>query len=163
MADKETEAEWEKSKRIEAEKMKAARSLAYHEEDKVNQAFLEPAKVRGFSRDPNVVARSAERLANVSIVSTLLGILFGIFLQLVSIEIEAFKLGLAGGGIAMVFGVINTVGIGMGVSTGAIVLVCGGVTMLKRTARKLKPAIITAAISLTLIIIYYIVQYLITR
>ena len=82
MADKETEAKWEKSKRIEAEKMKAARSLAYHEEDKVNQAFLDPAKVRGFSRDPNVVARSAERLANVSIVSTLLGILFGIFLQL---------------------------------------------------------------------------------
>ena len=79
MADKETEAEWKKSKRIEAEKMKAARSLAYHEEDKVNQAFLDPAKVRGFSRDPNVVARSAERLANVSIVSTLLGILFGIF------------------------------------------------------------------------------------
>ena len=162
MADKETEAEWEKSMRIEAEKMKAARSLAYHEEDKTNQAFLDPAKVRGFSRDPNVVARSAERLANISIVFTLLGILFGIFLQLVSIEIETFRLGLAGSGIAMVFGAINSVGIGVGALTGAIALVCG-VVMLKRTARKLKPAIITAVISLTLIIIYYIVQYLIIR
>lgn len=159
--DEETKSEWEKSKRIDEERMKAARNLAHHEESKANQAFLAPEKPRGFSRDPNVITRNAERMANVSIVFVLLGILFGFFLQLVSIEAEAFKLGLAGGGIAIVFGIVHGIGMGVGALTGIVSLV-SMLFMARRINRNLKPAIITAGISLALIATYYVVQSLIT-
>ncbi len=42
MADQETQAEWEKSKRIEAERMKAARAIAEEKPDKAYLAFLDP-------------------------------------------------------------------------------------------------------------------------
>lgn len=153
--DEETKAEWEKSKRIDEERMKAARNLAHHEESKANQAFLTPQKAHGFTHNPNVIMKNAERMANVSIVFALLGILFGFFLQLVSIEAEAFKLGLAGGGIAMVFGVIHGIGIGVGALTGIVALVCA-VFFAYRNGYKVKSTIITASISLAIIVLYYI-------
>ena len=154
--DEETKKEWEKSKRIDEERMKAARNLAHHEEPKANQAFLAPEKPHGFSRDPNVIIRNAERMANISIVFTLLGILFGFFLQLASIEAEAFKLGLAGGGLAMVFGIVHGIGIGVGVLTGLVSLI-SILFLMRRISRNLKPAIITASVSLALVTLYYIV------
>ncbi|MBQ3476207.1 hypothetical protein IJH26_01705 [Candidatus Saccharibacteria bacterium] len=160
--DEKTKSEWEKSKRIEEERMKAARNLANHAESKANQAFLAPEKARGFSRDPNVVMASAERMASISIIFTLLGIIFSIFSQIFAIVAEANKLGLAGSGVSMVLGAVQSIGIGVGALTGVIALVC---TMIfgRKTHLNVKHIIITAGISVGLIIGFYIVQYLITH
>ncbi len=45
MADAETEAEWEKSKRIEAEKMKATQAMNEQAPDRASLAFLEPTEI----------------------------------------------------------------------------------------------------------------------
>ena len=156
--DEQTKAEWEKSKRIEAEKMKATRSLAQHEEEKANLAYMPITKTHGYSRDPNVIIKNAERMANISIIFTLLGILFGFFGQIFAIEAFAFKLGLAGGGIAMIFGIIQIIGIGVGALTGVVAIVCS-IVVFRRATRNLKPAIITASISLILIALYFIIQH----
>ena len=70
MADKETELEWEKSKRIEAERMKAVRALEEGDKDaRINSAFLNPEnrKIHGYSRDTGQLLRSAEKAAGISI------------------------------------------------------------------------------------------------
>ena len=46
MADEQTEAEWKKSKQIEAERMKAARAIAEEKPDRVSAAFLDPNSTR---------------------------------------------------------------------------------------------------------------------
>lgn len=78
MADRETELEWEKSKRIEAERMKAVRALEEENKDiKVNSAFLDPEnrKIHGYSRDMGQLLRSAEKAADISIGLVIVGIL----------------------------------------------------------------------------------------
>ena len=69
MADTETE-EWaKKSKRIEAERMKAIRDLDENKADRANLGFLDanPTKVKGWSNDPNVILASAESASAVHI------------------------------------------------------------------------------------------------
>ena len=122
--DEETIKEWEKSKRIEKERMKAAREVAFHEESKANQALLTPEKTHGFSRDSSTIIRNAERMANISIVFALLGIVFGLFMKIFAIVSFVNKLGMAGSGILMVFGIVHGVGIGVGALTGLISLIC---------------------------------------
>ena len=111
MADKETEQEWARLRRIEAEKDKARKAI--EEEDKkqwkVNAAFLDSmsgAKVRGFSRGSEALRQSSERLANWS---TTLGVC-GIIVDFLSRIVDVRGLGMAG---AMMIGVINVIGFGM--------------------------------------------------
>ena len=77
-ADAETEKEWAKSKRIDEERMKAARALSDEKPDKVNLAFLGPnmTKVKGWSSNPNVILASIERMGNRSMALALGGIVF---------------------------------------------------------------------------------------
>lgn len=76
MADKETEAEWAKLRRIDAEKKKAAKALEEEKPDKTNLAFLEPkaTKVKGFSNDKDVLLASLERYADRSFVFALVAV-----------------------------------------------------------------------------------------
>lgn len=163
MADQETEARWAKLRRIEEEKAKAARDLEERDENKANLAYLPVIKPRGFSRDPNVIMQSAERMANISITFCLLGVIFGIFNWIFSVIATTNNLGASGGAvIAMVFNAINILGIGVAIITGIVTLGCTAV-FARRTKRKVKPIIITASTSLILIVIYYLVQNLIAR
>ena len=75
--DEETKKEWEKSKRIEAERMKAAKALAEDRTSQINSAFLEPenSKVKGFSRDTSRITRSIERATNFGLGFVVLGII----------------------------------------------------------------------------------------
>lgn len=163
MADQETEARWAKLRRIEEEKAKAARDLVERGENKANLAYMPITKPRGFSRDPNVIMQSAERMANISIVFCSLGVIFGIFNWIFSVIATMNNLGASGGAvIAMVFNAINILGIGVAIITGVVALGCT-VVFARRTKRKVKPIIITASASLILIVIYYLVQNLIAR
>ena len=80
MVDKATEAEWEKSKRIEAERMKAVRALETEKSDSANVAYLDPqtTKVKGWSSDKNVILASIERLGNRSVVLAVAGVALGV-------------------------------------------------------------------------------------
>lgn len=158
--DKETLKEWEKSKRIEKERMKAARELAFHEESKANQAFLTPEKAHGFSRDSNTIMRNAERMANISIVFALLGIVFGFFMKIFVIVSDANKLGMAGSGISMVLGIVHGVGIGVGALTGLVALICT-VFLVRRIGSNLKPTIITAGAALLIVVADYVLGVLV--
>ena len=64
MVDSEVEREWEKSKRIEAERMKAVRDLEERKPDGSGLALLDPkqTKVKGWSKDPDVVIADIERI-----------------------------------------------------------------------------------------------------
>lgn len=98
MADKETEKEWEKSKRIDAERMKAARALLNEKPDKVNLAFLDPnvTKVKGWSNDPNVIFASIERMGNRSMALAIGGIVLPVIGYVGGMVTSSFKLGMAG-------------------------------------------------------------------
>lgn len=158
--DAETKAEWEKSKRVDAERMKAARELAKQSEPKANSTFFDLQKSRGFSRDPRMIMMSAERMANASILFAVLGTVFGFFSSVFAVVAQANNLGLAGAGIAMVFDAINAAGIGIAVITSVIALVCT-LIFAWRTQYKIKPIIVTTTSALVLIAIYTIVDSLI--
>ena len=162
MADSETEEFAKKSKQVEAERIKAAQDLTKRDTDKTNLAYMPITKSAGYSRDPNIFIKNAERMANISVIFTLLGIVFGIFITIFNIAAEVNHLGLAGAGIAMVLSVVNGVGIGVGALTGIVALGCS-IVFSRRTKIKVKPIIITAGVSLALISIYYIVLHLITH
>lgn len=158
--DEETLKEWEKSKRIEKERMKAARELAFHEESKANQAFLTPEKAHGFSRDSNPIMRNAERMANISIVFALLGIVFGFFMKIFVIVSDANKLGMAGSGISMILGIVHGVGIGVAALTGLVALICA-VFLVRRIGSNLKSTIITAGAALLIVVADYVLGVLV--
>lgn len=158
--DEETLKELEKSKRIEKERMKAARELAFHEESKANQAFLTPEKAHGFSRDPNTIMRNAERMASISIVFALLGIVFGFFMKIFVIVSDANKLGMAGSGISMVLGIVHGVGVGVAALTGLVALICA-VFLVRRIGSNLKSTIITAGAALLIVAADYVLGVLV--
>lgn len=161
MADQETEARWAKLRRIEAEKTKAARDLEERGENKANLAYLPIMKPRGFSRDPNAIMQSAERMANISAISCLLGVVFGIFENVFAMVMSANPYSSMGGGaIAIIFSAVNALGIGVAAITSVVALICT-VIFARRTKRKVKPIIITASTSLVLVAIYYFVRNLI--
>ena len=83
--DEETKKEWEKSKQIEAERMKAVRAL--EEDDKearINSAFLDPEnrKVKGYSRDTTRIMRSIEKASEFSMGCVILGVIFNSSLRI---------------------------------------------------------------------------------
>lgn len=98
MADKETELEWEKSKRIEAERMKAVKDLEEQKPDKISLAYLDPkmTKVKGWSKDPDVMLASTERMANRAVVLVISGAVLSIIGMAGGIVTETSNLGLGG-------------------------------------------------------------------
>lgn len=120
MADAETEAEWERSKQIEKERMKAAKALAEEKPDSVNLAFLDPetTKSKGFSRGREAILMSIEKLGNFSVA----GILGGIFIRLVMWAIRGFMLNSAGQIIHGVFDGIGLITMSAGFLVGIFIL-----------------------------------------
>lgn len=98
MADEQTEAEWKKSKQIEAERMKAARAIAEEKPDRVSAAFLDPksTKVKGWSNDPDVILADGEKMGNRALVFAFAGVVLSFIGTMGSIVSETFNLGLAG-------------------------------------------------------------------
>ena len=162
MVDKVTEAEWKKSKRIEAERMKAAQALKTDKANKEGLAYLDPQKARGFSRSPQVILASAEKMANASIIFAVLGIVFGIFSSVASMVVMVNNLGLAGAALLMVIGGINVIGLGVATLTALLALV-PAIVVAVRYGGRAKPIIISSTCTLALVVIYCVTWYLITQ
>ncbi len=100
MADKETEVEWAKSKRIEAEREKAARAVLEEDQKygKVNVAYLDPvkSKVRGWSSDSRLVIARAEKLATWSVILAPTSVVLMIIADVGDMVSMVNQLGLAG-------------------------------------------------------------------
>ena len=97
MADAETEAEWEKSRRIDEERMKAARAINEAKPDAESLSHLDPSigKPRGWTTDRAVVMASAEKLASWAGILAPAGVVLGIIGDVGAIVGSVGKLGMA--------------------------------------------------------------------
>ena len=159
MADDETKAEWEKSKRIDAERMKAARALSNEKQDKSNLAFLDPdmTKVKGWSSDPNVILASIERVGNRSMALALGGIVLSVIGYVGGMVTTSFKLGAAG---MMISGLPSGAGVilvGLAVLMG-LVVIGTEITYKIKNGRKFSSSFWTAVGTLVVVALYILVS-----
>ena len=163
MADKETE-EWAKKTRaIEAERAKAAREVEKEQSSKVNVSYLDPrlTKVKGFSRDPNVIRANTERMADRSVIFAIGGVVLNIIGRVGAMVATTSRLGAAG---AMIAGLPEAIGMfGMGLAV-LMALISGGseVVFKLKYGRKLGAAFWSAVGAIATVAIYQIVSALIT-
>ncbi len=163
MADKETEAEWAKSRRIEAERMKAARALAEEKPDKANIAFLDPkaTKVKGWSNDPDVVLADGEKVGNRALIFAVCGIVLAVIGAMGSIVSSTFNLGMAGV-MLMIPSYVGFAGMVLAVLMALVAVGCEIYLKVKR-GRKFSVAFWSAVSVIVLIGIYFVVRGLIVR
>ena len=163
MADKETEAEWEKSKRIEAERMKAARAAAEEKPDRSSLAFLDPkaTKVKGWSNDPDVILADGEKMGNRALIFAVAGVILLFISSMGSIVSSTFDLGMAGV-ILEIPGWVGLVCIALAVLMALAGISCE-VYLKVRKKRKLSSAFWSSFGAIGFIIVYFVVRWLITR
>lgn len=164
MADEDSIKWAEKSKQIEAEKMKAARALVSEKQDKTNLAFLDPktTKVKGWSNDFDVVMASAERIGNRSLLFAVGGIVLDIIGMVGGMVTSAFQLGVAG---AIIAGLPSGIGyfcIGIGVLMAMVTVGCEIVFKVKK-GKKFTSVIWSAVATIGVITVYLIARWLIIR
>ena len=163
MADQETEAEWEKSKRIEAERMKAAKAFAEEKPDKSNLAFLDPksTKVKGWSNDPDVVLADGEKMGNRALILALSGIVLLFLGTAGSFVSSVYNLGLAG----VVFEILDWVGLACMALAMLMALVgvsCEVYLKIKKK-RKYSVAFWSSLSAILLVVAYFVIRWLTTR
>ena len=163
MADKETEAEWAKSKRIEAERMKAAQAL----NEKVSQenvAYLDPqsTKVKGWSSDANVIMASAERMGNKAVILAFTGVVLGIIGYAGGMVTTTFNLGMAGVIISALPSGAGFMCLGVAVLM-AIITIGNEIVQKVKYKRKFSAALWSAAGALATVVIYIVVRWVIFR
>ena len=115
MADSETEDWANKSRQIEAERMKAAKALEEEKPDKSGLAFLDPkaTKVKGWSNDPDVIIANAERMGNRALIFAVCGAVLDIIGMVGSMVTSANDLGMGGLIISGLPSGIGMLGIGL--------------------------------------------------
>lgn len=163
MADEQTEAEWAKSKQIEAERMKAARAVAEEKVDKSNLAFLDPkaTKVKGWSADPDVILADGEKMGNRALIFAVAGVVLSFIGSMGSIVGETFNLGFAG----LILSIPDWAGfacMALAVLMGLAAISCEVYLKVKR-GRRFSSALWSSVGAIALIIVYYVVQWLILR
>lgn len=109
MADAETEAEWEKSRRIDEERMKAARAINEAKTDVNGLAILGPQqdKPRGWSSDSKLVIEKAEKLGMWAAILAPLGVVLMIIADMGNVVTGARGLGMFGA----MFGIFSGLGL----------------------------------------------------
>lgn len=161
MADEQTEAEWAKSKRIEAERMKAVRALAEEKPDRANMAFLEPksSKVKGWSNDPDVILADGEKMGNLALIFAISGLVLSIIGAMGGIVSMTFNLGLAGA-ILSIPSALSMICTGVAVLMALVAIVCEIYLKVKK-GRKFSVAFWSSICAIVLIIVFYILRWLI--
>ena len=163
MADKATE-EWaEKSRRIEAERMKAARALMEEKPDKVSAAFLDPkaTKVKGWSNDPDVVLADGEKMGNRALILAVAGVILSFISSMGSIVSSTFNLGMAG----VILEIPGWVGLGciaLAVLMALAAIACE-VYLKAKKGRRLSPAFWSSLGAIGFIVAYCVARWLIVR
>ena len=163
MADQETEAEWEKSKRIEAERMKAARALAEERPDKANLAFLDPkaTKVKGWSNDPDVILADGEKMGNRALIFAVAGVILSFISSMGSIVSSTFDLGMAGV-ILEIPGWVGLILMALAVLMAIAAISCEAYLKVRKK-RKLSSAFWSSLGAIGFIIVYFVVRWMIIR
>ena len=162
MVDKTVENEWEKSKRIEAEKLKAAKALAEEQPSKANLAYLDPkhTKVKGFSKDKDVILASLERYADRSFIFATAAVLFEAIGKIGALVTMTNHLGSAG---VMISGIPDGIGmllLGLA-AISVVVAICGEVYFKIKLKRKFGSAFWSAVFALPLIGAYFLIRVLV--
>lgn len=163
MADKETK-EWaEKSRRIEAERMKAAQALAEEKPDKVSASFLDPkaTKVKGWSSDPDVVLADGEKMGNRALIFAFAGVVLSFISSMGAIVSSTFNLGMAGV-ILEIPGWVGFALIVVAVLMALAAISCEAYLKFKK-GRRLSPAFWSSVVAIALIVVYYVARWLIIR
>ena len=164
MADSEVEKEWDKSKRIEAERMKAIRDLEERKPDSSGLALLDPkqTKVKGWSKDPDVVIADIERMGDRALIFVIGGVVLAIIGYVGGMATEGFHLG-AGG--VIISGLPNGIGL-LSMGVGALMaLATIGVDIYfrVRSRRKLGSSFWTAIVAIVVVVIYFVVRWVMSR
>lgn len=157
MTDKKNQAEWEKSKRIEAERMKAARAMQDKKGDS-NLAFLDPksTKISGYSSDVNVVMASAERIGNRSLIFAVAGVVLGLIGQAGGIVTTTYDLGMAG---VMISGIPDVIGSLSLFLAGlmSIVVIISSIFYKMKLKKKFGVAFWSALCALAIVVLYCVI------
>lgn len=159
MADRETE-EWaQKSRQIEAERMKAAKAIAEEKLDKVSVAFLDSkeTKVKGWSNDSNVILATTERIGNRALVLAICGVVLGIIGWAGGAVSSTNKLGM---GSVMISGLPSGIGfLCMGLAVLMAMVAIGGEMYRKiKQRQKIGTTFWTALSAVIVVILYFVVQ-----
>lgn len=163
MVDKTVENEWEKSKRIEAEKLKAAKALAEEQPSKANLAYLDPkhTKVKGFSQDKDVILASLERYADKSFLFALAAVVF----ELIGWGGATISsIARFGAGALIISGIPSAIGtILVGLSVISVVIAISGEVYFKIVMKhKFGSPFWSAIFALPVLGLYFFVQWFIT-
>ena len=160
MADAETEAEWAKLRRIAKEKEKAAKALDNAKPDKANLAYLDPksTKVKGFSRDRDVVLRAVEKFASASIVFVISGIVLNVVGRAGGIVSGVNQLGL---GAAIISGLPSTLGMACLIISvvAAVTGIVSSIWAKIKYGTKTKYTLISSVITLVIFGVFEIIWY----
>ena len=164
MADFKTKQEWEKSKRIEAERMKAARALADSKSERSGLEFLDPkkTKVKGWSNDADVIIASIERMGNRALILAIAGIVLSIIGAAGGAVSSANNLGAAG---ALISGLPSGLGmfmIGIGILM-ALITIGVEVYYKLKAVRKLDSSFWTAVGTMVVVGVYIAIRWAILR
>lgn len=159
MADKETEKEWEKSKRIDAERIKAARALSNEKQDKTNLAFLDPnmTKVKGWSSDPNVILASIERMGNRSMALALGGVVLSVIGYVGGMVTSSFRLGMAGVIISALPSGAGMILVGLAILM-SLIVIGTEITYKIKSGRKFSSSFWTAVGTLVIVALYILIS-----
>ena len=133
MADSDTEKWALKSKQIEAERMKAAEDLMNQKPDKSNLAFLDSkaTKVKGWSKDPDVIRADAERMGDRALIFAIAGVTLSLIGYVGGMVTSSFKLGLGGA-------IISGLPSGIGYICPAIAVLLGLIAMSQELCLRIK-------------------------
>ena len=158
-----TEAEWKKSKRIDEERMKAARALNEAKPDINGVAALGPQqdKPRGWSSDSRLITEKAEKLGMWAAVLAPAGVVLMIISDVGSVVTEVGKLGL--------FGVLFSILGGLGLICFAVVIFFGLIGFVTavyyrgKLGKKLGVAGWSGMGAIMIVVVYFLIRSLLLR
>lgn len=164
MADPETEREWEKARRIEAERMKAVHEYEKIKPDNSNLAYLDPkhTKVKGWSKDPDVIAADIERMGNRALIFVIGGVVMALIGHAGSTVGEVFQLGMAS---VIISGLPSGIGVllmGIG-SLMALVTIGVEIYFMVKKGRKINSSFWTAVAAVGVVAIFIVVRLAMAR
>lgn len=162
MADKETEIWAAKTKQIEVERVKATKALDGQNARKIDLAYLDPKLInsKGFSRDPNVIMKSIERMTDKGMMFAFGGVALGIISYVASLVGFAFRLGAAGGMLSGVMSGLSSIGLGL--ATLMSIIVIGGEIFFKiKNKKKISSSLWTAVWTIIIVVLYVLIRSLI--
>lgn len=155
--DEATKKEWEKSKRIDEEKMKALRDLNAEKKSKADLAYLDPkpTKLKGYERGETAIMMSCERFANIAGISTFIGVFVSIIIS------SMFFSGMIDNmAIGMMSNIIRGIGSALIIigAISAVVSLLASAYYYYKYRHKASAAIWTSVISLAVLAIYLLIS-----